>query len=80
MRTILDWQREKFNLSDELYEITADEQPEPLYKTGALVRIISYPSVDPDYEVVCRDDAKIDSFCGIKKQNLKLVSSSAQSD
>ena len=79
MRIILDWQREKFNLSDESYEITADEHPDPLYKTGALVRIISYPSIDPNYEVVCRDDAKIASFCGIKKSNLKLVSS-AQSD
>lgn len=79
MKTILDWQGEEFKLSDELYEITSDEHPSSGYKTGARVRIISYPSVDERYEVVCRDDAEVASFCGIKKSNLKLVSS-AQSD
>lgn len=73
MRTILDWQGKEFKLSDELYEITADDHPAPEYKTGAMVRIISYRSIDPNYEVVCRDDAEVASFCGIRKSNLRLI-------
>lgn len=73
MRTIKDYEGTEFSLSDQLYEITSDEHPSRWYKRGAKVRIISDPHFDKGYETVCRDDAEVAEFMGIKKTSLKPV-------
>lgn len=76
--SIKDHTGKEWTLSDDIYEILDDSRTFlnlgiEGYQKGGRVRLINCDHFDGDYVVVCRVNAEVAEFCGVKKTSLKKL-------